>query len=662
MKTRQIMVGVACVSLACTAPARAEPGSTHLDRVRALMATLRAESVAHAESIADAYDDAPELAFADRDALREALAQETLMPVPAGAEAMNLALRISGAHQIGALDPAHQALYRAARPEVVGMLLDIASRVRSGPLDVTSLVRHRAYQWRLSRTNPNARTGVPTHVLGLAADISVLHRPLAHARELRDVLRQMAEAGQIHVVAEQRHVVFHVVPAADRREYFAEFARALAAAPALGGVYTWRRELEALPPLTRGGPPRSASDLTAVAWEDVPAAVRVVMAPWTMPTARPAALGSLGLLGLGSLAVVRRARRPRPAGPAARRPRRGRRACVRHCGSVVVLVLATGSLRGRPAAEPLHLPLVPQIDPFESFSDDTPLTVTVTAGTERLPTRVTADDLRGNAALWRRMHLADWNVVPPPLRRAGLDAMVSHYSALFANPAVWASMGPTDWDHVPQPIRTAAYRQMVRYWTAHYEVGAAWGHDADVIADTVAAVVMSESWFDHRGQLVNTDGSLDLGLAGASEFARRRLRELQAEGRVDVAFADGAYLNPWNATRFAAIWFGLLLGEAQGDRELAVRAYNRGIARARDARGTTYLAAVRRRLERFVQNGNAPPAWAHLWSRARELEQQHWRIGPLGQHPDDEAWQWHAETTPVRATDRIRPSSPGEQG
>jgi hypothetical protein len=645
-------IGTGVIVVMWAGVASADAGTAHLGRLRALMAALRADSVAQASMIAEAYEaDVAALAFADRDALREALESEVLMPVPPGAEILNLALRRHGAHQIGELDPAHQALYLAGRPEVVGMLLDIASRVRSGPIEVTSLVRHREYQRSLSRGNPNARTGVPTHVLGLAADISVLNRPVAHARELRDVLLAMAGAGEIHVVAERRQVVFHVVPAAARRAYFRDFARALAAAPTLEGVYAWRQQVRELPGLPGFSAGRPLQDLPVLAWEDVPRVARVAMATWSMSVARPAAIwsiGLLGLLGVGSMAAVRRARRAQrhPTDSHVARSSR-RRQIVRHVGAVLALALSTIPVGGRAPDE--DLPLVPDIEPFDSFVDDTPVTVTVTAGTERIPTRVTVDALRRDPAVWRRMHLADWNAVPEPLRRAGLDAMVARYAGLFANPAVWGSMGPTDWDGVPQPIRTAAFRQMVRYWTAHYQVGAAWGLDEDVVGDTVAAVVMSESWFDHRGQLVNPDGSLDLGLAGASAFARRRLRELHAEGRVDVALADDAYLNPWNATRFAAIWMSLLLDEAGGDLELAVRAYNRGTARARDEKGTAYLAAVHRRLERFVRNEDAPPAWAHLWRRAREVDLRHWRTGPVGQHPEADSWRWHSDPTTRRA-------------
>ena len=192
------------------------------------------------------------------------------------------------------------------------------------------------------------------------------------------------------------------------------------------------------------------------------------------------------------------------------------------------------------------------------------------------------------------------------------------------NPRQWDAMRARDWDVVPQPMRTVAYRQMVAYWAGHYDVGGRYGLPPRLVADTLAAIVMSESWFDHRGLFVNRDGSRDTGLAGASDFARDRMRQLHKLGLVDVHLADVDYYNPWMATRFVAVWMTFLLDEAAGDLDLAVRAYNRGISNAPDALGTEYLETVRRRLTRFIRNTGAPPAWDYVWRRARDLERLEW--------------------------------------
>lgn len=253
------------------------------------------------------------------------------------------------------------------------------------------------------------------------------------------------------------------------------------------------------------------------------------------------------------------------------------------------------------------------------FAAPVVMAIQVSAGGQHAPWITTDDELRNSAEIWKRMHLSDWNDVPEKVQAAGLDNMLRRYGGVLNNPAAWDRMNVNDWDSVPQPVRIVAYRRMVAYWSGFYHVGAEFDLPAGAVADILAAIVMSESWFEHRARSLNRDGTWDVGLAQASAFARERLRALHVSGIVDAAPGDEEHYKPWMASRFVALWMKLMLAESNGDMARAIRAYNRGSADAMDALGADYLAAVQQRLTRYIRNVDAPPSWDYVWRRSRQL-------------------------------------------
>jgi hypothetical protein len=189
-----------------------------LDR---MMVTLAFESARDARTIKDAYRAHLDLLVLERyDAIEAALYNGGLARLPEDPLRYNIVPRVEGPSPIGEKDMENQSSYIAARPATIGALLTVAARVESGPIEITSLVRHSEYQETLRLSNGNANTEVPVHTMGLAFDIALVNTPLSRVYEIRDVLEQMREAGDILFIGERQQLVFHVVPHPSRLGHF----------------------------------------------------------------------------------------------------------------------------------------------------------------------------------------------------------------------------------------------------------------------------------------------------------------------------------------------------------------------------------------------------------------------------------------------------------
>ncbi len=237
---RSVAVRAVLLSLLGTIPVFA--GSPPLPRpvpaIRALdamMIAMAGESALSGATIRALYYGHLDLLMLDEySELAGALDNGGLVPLPDDPKRFNLAPRLDGLHPIGEKDLDNQSSYLAARPATIGALLDIAARVKSGPLEITSLVRHSEYQEALRTTNANATTAVPMHTMGLAIDIALINTKLETVYEIRDVLRRMQADGDILFVGERQQLVFHVVPRPERLGHYTDFYLHAVGAPPTG--------------------------------------------------------------------------------------------------------------------------------------------------------------------------------------------------------------------------------------------------------------------------------------------------------------------------------------------------------------------------------------------------------------------------------------------
>ena len=224
-----ISVVAICLAAPNSVRAQAVTKAEYLTAVNDMIAELAPRSAQAAAAIRDTYRPfAPLLTLADFDQIEQGLATGGLVPLPLDVTRFNVRVRLEGTSPVGEQDIVHQGRYVSARPAAIGCLLDIASRVKSGPVEVTSLVRHIGYQDQLRLLNPNATTDVPTHAFGVAFDIAMVNTPLKTVLEIRDVLEEMSGAGDILAIAERQQLIFHVVPQPARLGWYNDvYARAI---------------------------------------------------------------------------------------------------------------------------------------------------------------------------------------------------------------------------------------------------------------------------------------------------------------------------------------------------------------------------------------------------------------------------------------------------
>jgi hypothetical protein len=300
-----------------------------------------------------------------------------------------------------------------------------------------------------------------------------------------------------------------------------------------------------------------------------------------------------------------------PSASGASRPQ----AVVALVASILAIATAIATLRVHAFVTSIDLPAHDAPLPaVRAMSDLRPVEVTMTTPSwTKVRATVTIDQLRTDHPLWRQMHFDDWDRIAPPFRRAGLAAMIrAHATVLTSGPRLWRDMTAADWDRIPQPIRAMAYLRMIWHWARVEAVGVEFGLQPEMLAQTIAAIVMTESWFEHRAVNQNAWGNRDLGLGQCSDYCRDTIDEMATRGEIAIAPSEADYFNPWVATRLTTIWFERELGRTEGDIDLAIRAYHRGLDAALDDKGTMYHTRVVRLRERYIRTQGTSDSWRFL--------------------------------------------------
>lgn len=266
----------------------------------------------------------------------------------------------------------------------------------------------------------------------------------------------------------------------------------------------------------------------------------------------------------------------------------------------------------------------PGLLPYETVANLRPIEVTLTINWAKVRVPGTAEEFTSNPFYWRNMHFDDWDRLPEAIRNVALGRLLATSRHTAAGPAVWARLTAEDWDLVPQPLRAVVYPQMLAHWADVYGLTSLDALDPGDVLRTLSAVMMAESWFEHRGVNVNEWGNRDLGLGGCSDRCRRVLGEMGAKGDLDFVLAEDDYFNPWHATRALVVWFGLELARADGDLDVAVSAYHRGFRQAFDEKGQAYWRNVIRLRRTYFEGWNPSPTWRALraWVSAGRVPTQ----------------------------------------
>lgn len=199
------------------------------------------------------------------------------------------------------------------------------------------------------------------------------------------------------------------------------------------------------------------------------------------------------------------------------------------------------------------------------------------------------------------MPIKAWSVIPPGMIEEEMSKLYDRYSELINNRDAWKCMNIDAWSRVHAPARIAAFSEMVDFWVDYYGAGKKSGISKKEMSNTLNAIMIGESYFDHTAT-----NRGDYGVSQISTATRATMKKWFKNGRkngIDFNFGDRDYMNPYNSIR-AGVWLfsEILENEAGGDLKLAIGAYNAGIrdAKKKTKRAMRYQKGIERIIDRYL--------------------------------------------------------------
>lgn len=236
---------------------------------------------------------------------------------------------------------------------------------------------------------------------------------------------------------------------------------------------------------------------------------------------------------------------------------------------------------------------------------------------------VTVSKLLNNAKYWRIIGPSGWDALPKEIRDESLKRQFESYGYALDS-TVWNEMNLNDWNKLPKIVRMTSFLKIAEKIAEEYDLQK-YSKQPGVI-EKFQSILIQESYLNHRSvrrenktvkPKKNNYTNTDIGVGQNSDWSRNRLRKTNEFKNIK----DENFFNPLISISAAAYEFRDRLKEANGNLELAIKAYNAGISAARTntERAKEYFNWVQNRHKILTEpDKNLQPTWTYINNKLKE--------------------------------------------